>query len=155
MSRLSVVAALVVALGGVAVLTAPVAHAECHQPVGPGSPLPAAAGQEPLIDRLGLRRVWELTTGRGVTVSVVDSGVDARHGEHAVVGGGVPGQAGLRPALVAGCGDDDHVPVDGVLHGLADRRLVHADGERQVQHAAAVRAGPDGGRDHLGGRLGQ
>ena len=47
--------------------------------MGPGAPLPAAAGQEPLIDRLGLRRVWELSTGRGVTVAVVDSGVDARH----------------------------------------------------------------------------
>ena len=79
MRRIVVVLALVVALSGLTALTAPLAHAACRQPAGPGAPLPAAAGQEPLINRLGLRRVWELTKGRGVTVSVVDSGVDARH----------------------------------------------------------------------------
>ena len=77
--RAATVLALVVALGGLAIATAPTALAACREPAGPGAPLPAAAGQEPLIDRLGLRRVWELSTGRGVTVAVVDSGVDARH----------------------------------------------------------------------------
>ena len=77
--RAATVLALVVALSGLATATAPAALAACREPAGPGAPLPAAAGQEPLIDRLGLRRVWELSTGRGVTVAVVDSGVDARH----------------------------------------------------------------------------
>ncbi|HEX5810558.1 MAG TPA: hypothetical protein VFY38_00515, partial [Pseudonocardia sp.] len=60
--RAATVLALVVALGGLAIATAPTALAACREPAGPGAPLPAAAGQEPLIDRLGLRRVWELST---------------------------------------------------------------------------------------------
>ena len=56
MRRIAVVLALVVALSGVTALTAPLAHAACRQLAGPGAPLPAAAGQEPLINRLGLRR---------------------------------------------------------------------------------------------------
>jgi type VII secretion-associated serine protease mycosin len=36
-------------------------------------------GPSSLLTRLGLGRVWELSTGAGVTVGVVDSGVDARH----------------------------------------------------------------------------
>ena len=56
------------------------AWAACSQPVRPGAHAARrGCGQDPLIDRLGLRRVWELSTGRGVTVAVVDSGVDARH----------------------------------------------------------------------------
>jgi type VII secretion-associated serine protease mycosin len=42
-----------------------------------------------MIARLGLERAWELSTGAGVTVAVVDSGVDA-------------GQPKIRPALVPG-----------------------------------------------------
>ena len=62
-------------------------------------------------------------------------------------------QARLRPGLVARRRDHDHVAVHRVLHRLADRGLVHPDRERQVQHPAPVRAGADGGGDHLGGRL--
>ena len=170
MSRLSVVAALVVALGGVAVLTAPVAHAECHQPVGPGSPLPAAAGQEPLIDRLGLRRVWELTTGRGVTVSVVDSGVDARHPKLA---GAVEAPVDFRTSLTGagfeqgrGTGDDceNHgTPIAGIIAARAadDERVLGIAPDARIAPvrfdgslaqaptemiAAAIRAGADRGR---------
>lgn len=61
------------------VWTAPAALAACANPVGIGAPLPSGSGEEPLIERLGLRRVWELSTGAGVPVAVIDSGVDARH----------------------------------------------------------------------------
>ena len=79
MTRLAALLALVATLCGVTTATAPAAWAACSQPVRPGGTLTADYGQDPLIDRLGLRRAWELSTGRGVTVAVVDSGVDARH----------------------------------------------------------------------------
>jgi type VII secretion-associated serine protease mycosin len=47
--------------------------------MAPGAALPDSMGEEPLVARLGLRRVWEHATGAGVTVAVIDSGVDARH----------------------------------------------------------------------------
>ncbi|RZS43087.1 type VII secretion-associated serine protease mycosin [Herbihabitans rhizosphaerae] len=50
----------------------------CSAPVAQGEPQPPA-GQDPLIARLGLERAHELATGAGVTVGVVDSGVDWQH----------------------------------------------------------------------------
>lgn len=44
-----------------------------------GEELPDGTGRHPLIDLLGLRQAWDLSTGRGVTVGVIDSGVDATH----------------------------------------------------------------------------
>ncbi|RMI26202.1 type VII secretion-associated serine protease mycosin, partial [Streptomyces triticirhizae] len=44
-----------------------------------GEELPEGAGRYPLIDQLGLPQAWDLSTGEGVTVAVVDSGVDATH----------------------------------------------------------------------------
>ncbi|MEO3755869.1 S8 family serine peptidase [Streptomyces sp. B6B3] len=41
--------------------------------------IPGAVGAYPLIDRLGLRHAWDLADGDGVTVAVIDSGVDADH----------------------------------------------------------------------------
>jgi type VII secretion-associated serine protease mycosin len=73
------VLALVTAFSGLTVLVAPAALAACPTLITAGPPLPATAGQDPLIQRMGLRRAWELSTGAGVTVSVVDSGVDFRH----------------------------------------------------------------------------
>jgi type VII secretion-associated serine protease mycosin len=72
--------AVVLAIAAAAtVWPAPAAHAACPNPVGIGAPLPSSAREEPLIERLGLRRVWEVSTGAGVPVAVIDSGVDARH----------------------------------------------------------------------------
>lgn len=57
---------------------APGAAAEdCRREVT-GEDLPAGR-PHPLIDRLGLRQAWDLATGEGVTVAVIDSGVDATH----------------------------------------------------------------------------
>jgi len=55
----------------------------------PGRPLGASAPAEPTIARLDLERAWKLSQGQGITVAVVDSGVD----------GSIPK---LRPALVQG-----------------------------------------------------
>jgi type VII secretion-associated serine protease mycosin len=73
------VAVLTVLLGALTVSQAPPASAQCSGPTPQGADLPATAGQEPLIDRLGLRRVWEVSRGAGVRVAVVDSGVFAAH----------------------------------------------------------------------------
>lgn len=75
----AVVAAVVAALGAASFAAAPPAHAQCLSGPVVGLPLAENAEQEPLINRLGLRRVWEISTGAGVTVAVVDSGVDDRH----------------------------------------------------------------------------
>ena len=169
MRRIAAVLALVVALSGLTALTAPAAYAACRQPAGPGAPLPAAAGQEPLINRLGLRRVWELTKGRGVTVSVVDSGVDARHPKLA---GAVEPPVDFRATLAGGgfeqargTGDDceNHgTPIAGIIAGRAadDERVLGIAPEARIAPvrfdgslaqaptemiAAAIRAGADRG----------
>ncbi|ONK16067.1 S8 family serine peptidase [Streptomyces sp. MP131-18] len=44
-----------------------------------GEEMPGGADPHPLIGQLGLHQSWDLSTGAGVTVGVVDSGVDATH----------------------------------------------------------------------------
>ncbi|MEO3875939.1 S8 family serine peptidase [Nonomuraea sp. B12E4] len=51
---------------------------------GPGAAAPARAddvrvGQQPVIRTLQLTQAWRITRGSGVTVAVLDSGVDPRH----------------------------------------------------------------------------
>ncbi|WP_165956188.1 S8 family serine peptidase [Streptomyces hainanensis] len=59
-------------------LARPAAATPCRTQVV-GEDLAENAGPYRLIDRLGLRQAWDLSTGGGVLVGVVDSGVDARH----------------------------------------------------------------------------
>lgn len=168
--RSAAVLALVVALSGLAIATAPAALAACREQAGPGAPLPAAAGQEPLIDRLGLRRVWELSTGRGVTVAVVDSGVDARHPKLA---GAVEQPVDFRTSPTGagfeqgrGTGDDceNHgTPIAGIIAARAggDERVLGIAPDARIAPvrfdgalaqaptemiAAAIRAGADRGQ---------
>lgn len=48
----------------------------CPQAPAPGAPVPPLAPRDPLLTQLGLDAAWTLSTGKGVTVGVVDSGVD-------------------------------------------------------------------------------
>jgi type VII secretion-associated serine protease mycosin len=58
---------------------APAAASEpCPQRVI-GDEMPDGADPHPLISQLGLYQAWDLSTGAGVTVAVIDSGVDAAH----------------------------------------------------------------------------
>ncbi|MEE1926737.1 S8 family serine peptidase [Streptomyces sp. TRM 70351] len=53
----------------------------CSRPPQEGAPLPDVLPGRPLADRLGLVQAWDLADGTGVTVGIVDSGVDGRHPE--------------------------------------------------------------------------
>ncbi|WP_234971410.1 S8 family serine peptidase [Jatrophihabitans endophyticus] len=61
-----------------AAATAPRAAApgSCEQAPTPGVPIPATAPRDPLLEQLGLDHAWPLSTGTGVTVGIVDTGVD-------------------------------------------------------------------------------
>ncbi|WP_078857057.1 S8 family serine peptidase [Streptomyces sp. NBRC 109706] len=52
---------------------------DCSGIPATGEELPDGAGPYPLIGQLGLRQAWDLAAGEGVTVAVLDSGVDGRH----------------------------------------------------------------------------
>ncbi|MFF2376093.1 S8 family serine peptidase [Streptomyces xiamenensis] len=96
----------------------------CRQEVT-GADLPDG-GPHPLIDLLGLRQTWDLATGAGVTVAVVDSGVDARHPDlaDAVVTGSeyvmVPAEQGFARSTPAPEQDCEG-------HGTAVAGLIAAD----------------------------
>ena len=151
--------------------TAPAAWAACSQPVRPGGALAPDYGQDPLIDRLGLRRAWELSTGRGVTVAVVDSGVDARHpklagavGRRSTSGRRCSSPAGFETGPGTGEDCENHgTPIAGLIAGRAagDERVlgvapdaliapVRFDGALEQAPAAmiadAIRAGAERGR---------
>ncbi|MGP4109446.1 S8 family serine peptidase [Streptomyces sp. 4N509B] len=53
----------------------------CRNQMVDGEELPEGAETHPLVDSLALRHAWDMATGGGVTVAVVDSGVDADHPE--------------------------------------------------------------------------
>ena len=78
-----------------------------------GAPAAAAdpasvQAQQWWIDTLGLRAAWQISKGAGVTVAVLDSGVDGRFGDltGAVVPGFVPGGSG-----------DGRADTDPTIHG--------------------------------------
>ncbi|MGD9483849.1 S8 family serine peptidase [Streptomyces sp. TRM70308] len=53
----------------------------CSSPPREGAELPGTLPGRTLAERLGLPQAWDLADGTGVTVGVVDSGVDGRHPE--------------------------------------------------------------------------
>src|SRR5690349_5566099 len=59
----------------------------CRSAPPAGTDLPDTFGPHPLIEKLGLVQAWDLATGAGVTVAVVDSGV----GTHPKLAGAVDG----------------------------------------------------------------
>lgn len=122
------------------------------------------------LDEYGIREAWQVTRGAGVTIAIIDSGVDASHPDlrGAVVGGidlsGVGAADGTRPvgsdapdhgtmvaSLAAGRGSG---PGDGVIGAAPEASLLSAslafgpeqrDGDAQV--AEAVRWAVDAGAD--------
>lgn len=76
-------------LAGQAVAAPKPVDTSCSRPPKAGAPLPDTPTGRTLADRLGLAQAWDLADGTGVTVAVVDSGVDGRHPELAgAVGAG-------------------------------------------------------------------
>ncbi|MEU7872399.1 type VII secretion-associated serine protease mycosin [Dactylosporangium sp. NPDC049140] len=139
------------ALATVAVLLVPapvpaLAPAGCRNPPPNGQPLPANAPRDPTIARLGLERAWDLSTGAGVTVAVVDSGVD----DHAklkpalspgfdYVGSQTPPGWQRVPGGVGDCGDN------GNSHGTAVAGLIAArptDDDRVIGVAPGAMIAP-------------
>jgi type VII secretion-associated serine protease mycosin len=120
-----VLLALVTAFGGLTVLAAPAAFAACPSLITPGPQLPKTAGQDPLIERMGLRRAWELSRGAGVAVSVVDSGVDSRHPKLA---GAVDPPTDFRTSFTSNAGFESApgAPEDCEGHGTAIAGIVAA-----------------------------
>lgn len=121
--------------GILTVVHASPAFAQCTGPTPQGSDLPQTAGEEPLIDRLGLRRVWEISTGAGVRVAVVDSGVFAEHPKLADAVAPsfdfVPSYTGSAPFRVASPGNgsdcENHgTPIAGIIAArpAGDDRIV-------------------------------
>jgi subtilisin family serine protease len=122
------------------------------------------------IDEFGIRDAWEVTRGAGVTIAVIDSGVDAAHPDlaGAVIGGtDVSGRGavdGTRPvsgtgrthgtmvaSLAAGRGSG---PTSGVIGAapaasIVSISLAFGGGERNAdtQVAEAVRWAVDNGAD--------
>ena len=109
-----------------------VADTPCQQPEVTGKPLPTEFRRDPVIARLGLERVWRLSTGRGVTVAVFDSGLDKRH------------QPKLAPAVLPGleltAAANSAGYVSGPFGGLADCDRAHGTGAASL---IAARPGND------------
>lgn len=170
------------ALLAAAVLAAPLASAPAAHTAAASASTPeahATAGilrtdairdRQYWLDEYGIRDAWQVTRGAGVTIAIIDSGVDASHPDlrGAVVGGidlsGVGAPDGTRPvgsdapdhgtmvaSLAAGRGS---AAGDGVIGAAPEASIISAslafgpeqrDGDAQV--AEAVRWAVDAGAD--------
>ena len=120
---------LTLAAGALGPLATPVAPASADSiddcTVGRTQYLPQAS---PAIAALGIPQTWPLATGRGVTVAVVDSGVD-------------PGNRHLRGAVLPGKSFVPGPPTEDVLgHGTGVAGIIAA---RYVKGSALLGAAPE------------
>ncbi|WP_188037822.1 S8 family serine peptidase, partial [Actinotalea sp. JY-7885] len=88
--------------------------------------------EPPALGRLGARQAWERATGAGVTVAVVDSGVDVRNAH--LTSAVVPG------ADVVGMGGDPSGWSDSAGHGTAVAGII---GARPVAGSGLVGLAPE------------
>ncbi|WP_309127387.1 S8 family serine peptidase [Microbacterium sp.] len=105
-------------------------------------------GTSYLVERLGLQDAWTLSRGRGVTVAVVDSGVEA--GNVHLAGALVPGHTsfgdGSAPA------DDDLFGHGTAIAGIIAARAVQGSGvvgiapEAKIMPVRAFQAAPEDGQ---------
>nr|WP_314845679.1 S8 family serine peptidase [uncultured Microbacterium sp.] len=152
----------VVALLGSGMLTAPAVAMASTPTVAQSSSTPSidageqctpgervlVSGASYLVDRLGLEEAWTLSRGQGVTVAVVDSGVEA--GNAHLAGALVPGAStfgdGAAPA------DDDLFGHGTAIAGLIAARQIEGSGvvgiapEAQIMPVRAFEAAPEDGQ---------
>lgn len=101
-----------------------------------------------LIKRLGLEEAWSLTRGAGVTVAVVDSGVEA--GNVHLQGALVPGFTSFGDASVPA--DDDVAAHGTAVAGLIAARPVEGSGvvgiapEAKIMPVRAFQSAPESGQ---------
>ncbi|WP_251584120.1 S8 family serine peptidase [Microbacterium hydrocarbonoxydans] len=87
-----------------------------------------------LVERLGLEAAWEFSRGQGVTVAVVDSGIDADNVHFAdalVSGGSTFGDGSARP-------DDDLFGHGTAVAGIIAARMVDGSGVVGIAPAAKI-----------------
>jgi subtilisin family serine protease len=120
-------------------------------PVAPAARADSIRDREYWLDEYGITKAWEVSKGAGVTVAVIDSGVDGTHpdlrgvvvGGHDSSGAGTPdGQKplGAKPehgTLVA-------TMLAGRGHSSAPQTGTQTAPQTQAQTGAAASGGPDG-----------
>lgn len=106
------------------------------------------SGASYLVDRLGLEKAWALSRGQGVTVAVVDSGVEA--GNVHLADALVPGVSTFGDGSAAA--DDDLFGHGTAIAGLIAARAVDGSGvvgiapEAQIMPVRAFEAAPEDGQ---------
>lgn len=132
---------------GASTVTASVPAVDADQQCTPGQRLLTPAPSY-LIARLGLDEAWSLSRGAGVTVAVVDSGVDA--GNVHLKGALVPGFTSFGDASARA--DDDVAAHGTAVAGLIAARRVEGSGvvgiapEARIMPVRAFESAPESGQ---------
>ncbi len=134
-ARAARVVTLVRPLAGALALALGVGAASLAGAVVPAAPAHADSIRDAQywLDSLGIREAWQTTRGEGVTIAIIDSGIDAGH-------------ADLRGAVidgtdVSGAGTSSGGPVAGSSHGTMVASL--AAGRGSSSTSGVIGAAPD------------